>query len=217
MLDAAYITECEQRARRFSGAYTGTAGSLAAATLHLIKERRELMATLEEANQALRDAVSERLAGTPSDDPKMIGWNPDQESCCEGGKCNPAQADEIPSDWILRGEEELKRERMSVQLKPAATVVHPTSQAFFDRLQQIKNLHVEKTSQYGAPDDPFANVTASEKCGVEPWRRALCDASDCIVRLQRYAHGQPVDFDNAVMDGINWLLICWLKHDEARK
>ena len=93
--------------------------------------------------------------------------------------------------------------------------VHPTSQAFFGNLDKIKRLHVEKTAQYGDQEDPFANVTASKKCGVEPWRRALCDASDCIVRLQRYAHGQPVDFENAVMDGINWLLICWLKHNES--
>ena len=99
MLDAAYITECEQRARRFAGAYFGTSGSLAAAVILLIKERKELMTTLEEANQAVRDAVRERLEGTPADDPKLVGWNPDQQSCCEGGKCQPSQ-----SDWILQGQ-----------------------------------------------------------------------------------------------------------------
>jgi hypothetical protein len=36
-------------------------------------------ATLEKANEALRAAVTERLAATPSDDPKMTGY-----SCCEG-------------------------------------------------------------------------------------------------------------------------------------
>lgn len=31
-------------------------------------------ATLEQANEAMRQAVSERLAGTPANDPKMIGY-----------------------------------------------------------------------------------------------------------------------------------------------
>jgi len=93
----------------------------------------------------------------------------------------------------------------------------PGSLPFLEKLEVIRKLHFKKTAEYGDPQDPFANVTASAKCGVEPWRRALCDASDCSVRLQRYANGQPVDFENAIMDNINWLLICWVKHDEAKR
>ena len=93
----------------------------------------------------------------------------------------------------------------------------PGSLPFLEKLEVIRELHFKKTAEYGDPQDPFANVTASAKCGVEPWRRALCDASDCSVRLQRYANGQPVDFENAIMDNINWLLICWVKHDEAKR
>lgn len=33
-----YLKECEQRARQFSGAYTGTSGTLAADVLRLLKE-----------------------------------------------------------------------------------------------------------------------------------------------------------------------------------
>lgn len=39
-----YLREAEQDARRFSGAYTGTSGTLAAHVLRLLKERRELVA-----------------------------------------------------------------------------------------------------------------------------------------------------------------------------
>jgi len=52
---------------------------------------------------------------------------------------------------------------------------------------------------------------------VEPWRRALCDLSDCVVRLQRYASGQPVDIENAALDAANWALICLLKMREAQR
>ncbi len=37
-LPDAYLLECELRARQFSGAYTGTAGTLAADVLRLLKE-----------------------------------------------------------------------------------------------------------------------------------------------------------------------------------
>lgn len=37
-LTNAYLAECEQRARQFSGAYTGTSGSLAADVMRLLAE-----------------------------------------------------------------------------------------------------------------------------------------------------------------------------------
>ena len=37
-LSDAYLAQCEQDARRFSGAYTGTAGTLAAHVLRLLAE-----------------------------------------------------------------------------------------------------------------------------------------------------------------------------------
>ena len=43
-LTDAYLVQCEQAARRFSGAYTGTSGSLAAMLLHAIAEVRRLKA-----------------------------------------------------------------------------------------------------------------------------------------------------------------------------
>jgi len=49
-LTDAYLLECEQAARRFSGAYTGTSGSLAAMVLHLVGEvqRLKVAAALKE-------------------------------------------------------------------------------------------------------------------------------------------------------------------------
>jgi len=37
-----YLAECEQRARRFSGAFTGTSGTLAADVLRLLVEIKRL-------------------------------------------------------------------------------------------------------------------------------------------------------------------------------
>ena len=93
----------------------------------------------------------------------------------------------------------------------------PGSLPFLELLEELRQLHFEKTGQYGGVTDPFENVTASAKCGVEPWRRALCDLSDCVVRMQRYANGQPVDYENALIDAANWSLICLLKLREAKR
>jgi hypothetical protein len=41
-LTVEYLAECEQRARRFSGAYTGTSGTLAADVMRLLAEVRRL-------------------------------------------------------------------------------------------------------------------------------------------------------------------------------
>jgi hypothetical protein len=93
----------------------------------------------------------------------------------------------------------------------------PGSLPFLELLEELRQLHYEKTASYGGAADPFENVTASAKCGVEPWRRALCDLSDCVVRMQKYANGQPVDYENALIDAANWSLICLLKLREAKR
>jgi len=49
-LTTEYLAECEQRARRFSGAYTGTSGTLAADVMRLLAEVRRLK--VEAARQA---------------------------------------------------------------------------------------------------------------------------------------------------------------------
>jgi hypothetical protein len=45
-LTAEYLAACEQRARRFSGAYTGTSGTLAADVMRLLAEVRRLRVEL---------------------------------------------------------------------------------------------------------------------------------------------------------------------------
>ena len=47
------LAQMEHRARRFSGAYTGTSGTLAADVIRLLKERQRLLAELaRKAEQA---------------------------------------------------------------------------------------------------------------------------------------------------------------------
>jgi hypothetical protein len=177
--------------------------------------------TMAEANAALRKAVETRLATgsydeyVPEDGPAttvtspLAGCEPAQRcaaevltqawneaSCCEGKPRGPSAAEVI--------------KRFAPE-RPAASV------AWLNANNQLTQLHREKTAQYGGETDPFENVTASAKCGVEPWRRALCDLSDCVVRMQKYAQGQPVDWRKALMDAANWALICYIKLEEEHR
>ena len=86
-------------------------------------------------------------------------------------------------------------------------------------LEELRALHLKKSSDYGSNESAFANVEASALCGVEPWRRALCDASDCLVRMQAFAVGsKEVDTDNALLDLANWAMICLvqLRREESK-
>jgi hypothetical protein len=152
--------------------------------------------TFEEANKAMRAAERERLANTDPSDEKLIGYkidqgDPEPTPFCEGRP--------------MRGDSLLREPRASGSLE------------WLDALERLRALHYEKTAQYGGAEDAFENVTASAKCGVEPWRRALCDLSDCVVRMQKYSQGQPVDPTNALLDAANWALICLIKMEESKR
>lgn len=51
-----YIKECEERARRFQGAWTGTSGDLAARLLHCVQEIRRLATELAAERARRQDA-----------------------------------------------------------------------------------------------------------------------------------------------------------------
>ena len=59
-LSDAYLQECEYRARRFSGAYTGTSGTLAADVMRLLAELSRVKGELavERANHDERPCRS---------------------------------------------------------------------------------------------------------------------------------------------------------------
>ncbi len=206
-----------------------------------------MTATLEDSNAALRKAVETRLStGTYDEyveitdtDTRTITSRTDTESMPE---CAAAEVSEhaprglsaaevierfaVPEPRRFYGSTEDSQTRSDTYAEwvPAfrgdsllRDKAAPGSREWLAALERLRALHIEKTAQYGGADDAFENVTASAKCGVEPWRRALCDLSDCVVRMQKYAQGQPVDPTNALLDAANWALICLIKMEEAKK
>jgi hypothetical protein len=173
--------------------------------------------TIEDANAKLREAVEARRDAQAAGKPHEEWYDVSQPVTKPMPEVAAAEEMEHPV-WLSDEPyaEYLERWRGSglVQEQPSE---QPGSLPFLELLEELRQLHFFKTAQYGGAADPFENVTASAKCGVEPWRRALCDLSDCVVRMQKFANGQPVDYENALIDAANWSLICLLKLREAKR
>ena len=171
--------------------------------------------SIAEANATLRQAVEIRRENQAAGKP-LEEWYGDTEPM------HLETSDEVAPkvDWDRLADEPYIEHLLEQQRLRGDGITHeqrPGSLPFLELLEELRQLHFQKTAQYGGNTDPFENVTASAKCGVEPWRRALCDLSDCVVRMQRFANGQPVDYENALIDAANWSLICLLKLREDKR
>jgi hypothetical protein len=152
-------------------------------------------AILEKANAALREAVETRLAGRAEE---CIGYKLDQgdpePSCCEGQR--------MRGDSLLRDD------------------VHPTSQAFFDLCDSLKEMHRRKSRDYGCPsgEDPLANIRNGAKfVGIPSWKGAMVRLSDKVTRLAAYnATGrlENESLEDNLADLASYSLLALLLHRE---
>lgn len=175
-----YLAEARQRAYRYQGQWTGTAGALAADVARLLIERKKMqgfITELEQTNAALRAAVEDRLAG----------------SCCEGVKCHTTTTttEGVPARWkeLTQASAEKYAERLAGDSLIAASDVHPTSQAFYDLCDGLKRMHAGKSRDYGCPSgtDPLANIRNGAKfVGIPAWKAAMVRLSDKVTRLATF-------------------------------
>lgn len=154
-----------------------------------------MTATLEAANNALRQAVETRLAATPADDPKMKGYDLAQEPSATYAEWEPGF--QTPD-------------------------VHPTSQAFFDLCDAMKEMHRRKSSDYGCPSgtDPLANIRNGAKfVGIPAWKGAMVRLSDKVTRLATFnvtGRLENESLEDNLFDLASYALLALLLHREER-
>ena len=154
--------------------------------------------TLSEANEAMRRAVRDRLDNTDPSDPKLVGYKLDQgdpePSCCEG---RPFRGDSL-----------------------LGNPTHPTSQAFFDLCDALKEMHRRKSRDYGCPsgEDPLANIRNGARfVGIPSWKGAMVRLSDKVTRLASYnATGrlENESLEDNLFDLASYSLLALLLHRE---
>lgn len=120
--------------------------------------------------------------------------------CCEGEMCQPSFA----GSGLL------------------ASGVHPTSQAFFDLCDSLKEMHRRKSSDYGCPSgtDPLANIRNGAKfVGIPSWKGAMVRLSDKVTRLATFnATGklENESLEDNLFDLASYSLLALLLHREER-
>lgn len=167
-----YIAEARQRAYRYQGQWTGTAGSLAADVARLLIERKKMqghIANLEDTNAQLRASVETRQGG----------------GCCDGGKCQPATAiveeapgrwqemtmasadkyhaereetdEQIPVDWILQGQKEMEASTDDIRWTGDSILtkdhddISPAERLLMDAIDVVR----DRRPKYGGPKHHF--------------------------------------------------------------
>ena len=147
-----YLAEARQRAYRYQGQWTGTAGALAADVARLLIERKRMEGTitdLEETNSQLREAVENGMAGRgsmPTPDQLFGG------GCCDGGKCQPT--DDAGERWRVKAQASASAyaERLSGDsLLDDQGEVSPAEKLLLDAIDVVR----DRRPKYGGPRHHF--------------------------------------------------------------
>ena len=184
-------------------------------------------ATLESANAALRNAVESRLAGCQ---PALEAATRVLSDAAELGQIaqptaqSETYAEWTPPDYATRVEAVKGFARLVEEARPArvARETHPTSQAFFDLCDSLKEMHRRKSRDYGCPsgEDPLANIRNGAKfVGIPSWKGAMVRLSDKVTRLAAYnATGrlENESLEDNLFDLASYALLALLLHREDR-
>jgi len=186
-----YLAEARQRAYRFQGQWCGTSGSLAADVARLLIGRKKMqgfITELEATNAQLRAAVESRIGGNvvaaqqapPQDEPE----------------------EQIPMDWILQGQKEMEASTDDIRwtgdsiLAENKDDIRPGSREFLAVLDELKQLHLRKTLDYGVDEDALSNIRSSaEVVNMPAWAGCILRISDKMHRLKAYFRRGKCEFD----------------------
>lgn len=182
-LTAEYLEEIRKRKNRYMGQWTGTAGALAADCHRLLMERETLLKEIRDM-QDVMDMM-----------PKAA------DAALEVGPLVTTSTEEIPVDWILRGERELKNAEEPERRPLGSSLLvddglRPGSREFIAVLDEIKQLHLRKTMDYGVDEDALSNIRSSaDIVNMPAWAGCILRMSDKMHRIKAFFRRGKVEFD----------------------
>lgn len=129
-------------------------------------------------------------------------WHNGLEREMTGGDDEPPTSDELREvDQIAAAKEtdrrvsefqrRLQEEWGKAKVRDSFELPEPTKPAgdprFLALLDEMATLHRAKSSDYGAGQDPLANLRASARFGISPWKATLIRMGDKMTRLESFA------------------------------
>lgn len=97
--------------------------------------------------------------------------------------------------------------------------IRPGSEAFIAVLEEVKQLHLKKSLDYGADEDALMNIRDSaDIINVEPWAGAVLRISDKMHRLRSFFRRGVVEFDgieDTLLDMCSYSAIALVMYREA--
>jgi hypothetical protein len=154
-----YLADARQRAYRYQGQWTGTAGSLAADVARLLIERKRMEGTitnLEDTNAQLRASVETRQGGKcqPADDAPER-WKVMAQASAE--KYHAEREESVPVDWILQGQKEMEASTDDIRWTGDSIIakdhdgVSPAERLLMDAIDVVR----DRRPKYGGPKHHF--------------------------------------------------------------
>lgn len=94
----------------------------------------------------------------------------------------------------------------------------PGSLAFMEVIEELRQMHLRKSQDYGSNRDPLANVRAgAELVGIEAWRGCLVRVADKIQRLRTFCHDGRLaneSVEDALLDLASYSIIALVMYRE---
>jgi hypothetical protein len=145
--------------------------------------------SIAEANETLRQAVEIRRENQAAGKP-LKDWYDVSQPVTEPMP-SVAEAEETQHvEWDRLADEPYLEDLLEQQRLRGDGITHeqrPGSLPFLELLEEVRQLHLSKSQDYGSESDPLANIRqGAEFVGIEPWRACLVRVADKVQRLKTY-------------------------------
>jgi hypothetical protein len=189
--------------------------------------------SIAEANQTLRQAVEIRrenqAAGKPHEEWYGVSQAATDAASSVAEAEEPQHVDEPYIEHLLH-EHHLHRagltqDELDEALERLAGdgVTHeqrPGSLPFLELLEEVRQLHLSKSQDYGSESDPLANIRqGAEFVGIEPWRGCMVRVADKVQRLKTYCRTGRLVHEgvrDTLLDLAAYSLLAIVLFDEGR-
>jgi len=156
--------------------------------------------TIEDANELLRAAVQIRreaqAAGKPHEEWYDVSQEATEPRHIDASTEETQHVDEPYIEHLLH-EHHLHRAGLSQDELDEALerlagdgIAHeqrPGSLPFLELLEELRQLHLSKSQDYGSESDPLANIRqGAEFVGIEAWRGCMVRVADKVQRLKTF-------------------------------